>query len=587
MSKKIKKNINQKHKPAINKKRQANIQILLLIGILVFVNLLATKFHFSFDLTSEKRFTLSNSTKNLLKKMDDVAIIDVYLKGNMPAGFQRLAASTNECLNNFKNYAGSNVQYRFIDPFEGKSEQEKGVIYQKLAQKGINGTNLQVKDDKGYSEQIIFPAALVKYKGREYPVNILDNEHPGMNPFEVLNHSEVLLEYKFAAAINSLKQPDQAGVAYIMGNEESLGVNTRDMLNTIRMLYHLDTIDLHGSMEIPGPGLGLYEAIIINKPRKAFEDKDKFKIDQYVMRGGHVLWLLDGVEAEMDSLSLNQSESFITGERNLNLDDILFNYGVRVNANLIEDFDCNPIPVTVGMIGDQPQIELRKWIYFPILMPNSKHPIVHNLDPVMTIFPSSIDTMANAELKKNVLLASSKYSRVVPHPARVSLSMMRYNINERMFNKPYQPVAVLVEGRFKSVFNNRLQPEFLKVLKDSLKMPFKAQCDSPTSMIFISDGDMFENDYSQKEGTMEMGYWRFTSNRFANKAFMLNCLEYLTDKSGLLESRSKDAKLRLLDVGRVKVEKSKWQWINILIPNLLVVIFASVYLFFRKRKYEK
>ncbi len=579
---------NLRTKPGKRKsqQRQAAIRIVLLVVILFFVNLIASRVHFGLDLTEEKRFTLSDATKKMLSGMDDVAVIDVYLKGDLPAGFQRLATATREKLNDFKTFAGKKVVYRFSDPFEGKSEEQKGPIFQELAKKGIMGTNLQLKDDKGYAEKIIFPCALVRYKGKEYPVNLLENDRPGLSPFEVLNYSESLLEYKFATAISYLSRPDQASVAYVMGNEESLGAHTRDMLNTIKMLYHLDTIDLPGSLEIPGPGLGTYEAIIINKPRVAFEDKDKFKIDQFVMRGGHVLWLVDGVEAEMDSLN-NNNQSFLTGERFLNLDDMLFNYGVRINADLIEDMDCNPIPVTVGMMGDQPQIELRKWVYFPVLMPTVKHPIVHNLDPVMTMFASSIDTIANPELKKTVLLSSSKYSRSTPHPARVSLSMLRYNLDEKLFNKPYKPVAVLIEGKFKSVFNNRLEPGFLKLLKDSLKMPFKAQCDSPTSMIVISDGDMFDNDYSEREGTMEMGYWRFTSNRFANKSFMLNCLEYLTDRSGLLESRSKEVKLRLLDNGRVKSEKSKWQWINILVPNFIIVLFASVYLFVRKRKYER
>ncbi|MBL7711314.1 MAG: gliding motility-associated ABC transporter substrate-binding protein GldG, partial [Chitinophagaceae bacterium] len=258
-----------------------------------------------------------------------------------------------------------------------------------------------------------------------------------------------------------------------------------------------------------------------------------------------------------------------------------------VNANLIEDMDCNPIPVVVGMVGDKPQTELRSWLYFPVLMPSSKHPIVHNLDPVMTLFASSMDTIANPEIKKTVLLASSKYSRVAPHPARVSLSMMAYKPDARLFNKPYQPVAVLLEGKFRSVFNNRLEAGFLKVLKDSLKMPFRSHSDTPTSMIVISDGDLIENDYSEQQGTLPMGYWRFTQNNFANKTFFLNCLEYLTDRSGLLESRSKEVKLRLLDSGRVKSEKSKWQWINILLPTGLILVFASVYLFFRKRRYEK
>jgi ABC-2 type transport system permease protein len=569
-----------------NQQRQASLRLLLLCVILASANLLAARFHYGFDLTEEKRFTLSPSTKRLLRNMDDVAVIDVYLKGQMPAGFQRLAASTKEKLQYFKEVAGKKIVFRFSDPFEGKSEEQKAGVFQQLAKKGINGTNLQVKDDDGYSEKIIFPCALVQYKGKEYPVNLLENEHQGMSPFEILNYSESLLEYKFANAINTLTQPDQASIAYIMGNEENLGLNTRDALNTIRMLYHMDTVDLHGSMMIPGPGLGTYEAIIINKPRSAFEDKDKFKIDQYIMRGGHVLWLVDGVQATMDSMS-RQTQSFLTGDLSLNLEDMLFNYGVRINPNLIEDVDCNPIPVVVGMVGDQPQTELRPWIYFPVLMPTGNHPIVHNLDPVMTQFASSMDTIANPEIKKTILLASSKYSRVAPHPVRVSLSMMAFKLDNRMFNKPYQPVAVLLEGKFRSVFNNRFTPEFLKVLKDSLKMPFKSVCDTPTSMIVVSDGDLIENDYSEREGTMEMGYWRFTRNRFANKTFLLNCLEYLTDKSGLLESRSKDVKLRLLDNGRVKTEKKTWQIINIVVPIALVMVFAVVYLFVRKRRYEK
>lgn len=574
-----------------NQQRQASIRILLLLGILVCVNLLASRLHYGFDLTEEKRFTLSPSTKQMLRNMDDVAVIDIYLKGDdLPAGFKRLVASTRERLQYFKEVAGKNVVFRFIDPFEGKSEAEKGPIFQSLAKKGINGTNLQVKDEDGYSEKIVFPSAMVRYKGKEYPVNLLENQQPGMNPFEVLNNSETLLEYKFASAINFLGQADQATIGYVMGNGENLGINTRDALMTLKSLYHVDTLDLQGLLKIPGPGLGTYEAIIINKPREAFEDKDKFKIDQYIMRGGHVLWLLDGVSASMQDMvdsNGNNLQSFLTKELPLNLEDMLFNYGVRINPDLIEDMDCNPIPVVVGMVGDQPQTELRSWYYFPVLLPTSNHPIVHNLDPVMTVFASSMDTIANEGIQKTILLASSKYSRVAPHPVRVSLSMMAYKPDNKLFNKPYQPVAVLLEGKFKSVFNNRLQPDFLKVLKDSLKMPFKSQCDSTTSMIVISDGDLIENDYSEREGTTDMGYWRFTRNTFANKAFLLNCMEYLTDHSGLLESRSKDVKLRLLDNGRVKTEKTKWQWVNIAIPNLLIVLFAVVYLFIRKRKYEK
>jgi gliding-associated putative ABC transporter substrate-binding component GldG len=569
--------------------RQAIFRILLLLGILACVNMIAARIHYGFDLTEEKRFTLSPSTKKLLRKMNDVAVIDVYLKGKFPAGFQRLAEATREKLQNFREIGGKNIVFRFSDPFEGRSEAEKGPIFDQMAKKGINGVNLQVQGgaDDGYSEKIIFPYALVSYRGREIPVQLLDNNHPGMSPMEVLNYSESILEYKFASALNVLSQPDKPKIAYITGHGENLGPTTSDMLNTLRFLYHLDTLDLSTTIKIKGPGLGLYEAIIINKPKETFSDKDKFKIDQYIMRGGHVLWLIDPLNASMDSLNNSNAQMFMTQDLNLNLDDMLFKYGVRVNPNLIEDMTCNPIAVVVGMLGDKPQQQLRNWLFFPVLVPESKHPIVHNLDAVMTVFASSLDTIANPDIRKTVLLASSKYSRTVPNPARVSLSMLSFQPRSDMFNDPNKPVAVLLEGKFKSVFNNRLQPEFLSILKDSLHMPFLKECDTPTSMIVIGDGDMFENDYSQTKGTMEMGYWRFTDTRFANKIFMLNCMEYLTDKSGLLESRSKDVKLRLLDGSRIKKERKTWQLVNIAIPIGVILIFASCYIFFRKRRYEK
>lgn len=569
-----------------HQRKQAGLRLLLLFGILVCINMLAYRFHYGFDLTEEKRFTLSPSTKRFLRNMDQVAVVDIYLKGKFPAGFQRLSDATRDKLVNFKEIAGKNIVFRFIDPFEGKTEEQKGAVAQELEKKGVNWLNLQVQGtaEEGYSEKIIFPYALVRYKGREFPVRLLENNQ-GMSPKEVLNYSESLLEYKFATALNMLSQQDRPRVAYIVGHGESLGPNTNDALRTIGMLYHLDTLDLSTVIKIPGPAMGDYQALIINKPRTPFDDKDKYKIDQFVMRGGHVLWLVEPLDASMDSLG--SSQTFMTSDRELNLEDMLFGYGVRINPDLIEDMDCNPIEVVVGMKGDQPQKALKSWIYFPVFTPTSHHPVVHNLDPVMGMFASSIDTIANPEIRKTILLHSSKYSRTAPNPVRVSLTMLNFPLNNRMFGSPYQPVAVLLEGKFNSIFNNRLQPSFLKILSDSLKMPFKNSCDSATSMIVISDGDIMENDFSARYGTMDMGFWRFTGNRFANKTFILNCLEYLTDQSGLLEARSKDVKLRLLDDGRRKDEELKWQLINILLPVGVIILFAVVYIFFRKRRYEK
>lgn len=562
-------------------KSQAVIRMLIMVVILVGLNILAARFHFGLDLTKEKRFTLSEPTKRLLRNMDDVAVIDVYLKGSFPAGFQRLATATRERLQTIRDASSNKVIFRFIDPFEGKGEDEKGPIYKQMSEKGIIPVNLQTKtDEDGYGEKIVFPGALVKYKGKEMPVRLLEN-NMGFNPLENLSNSENLLEYKFAMAINKLSKPEKTEIAYIMGHGETLGLNTYDLLTTLASQYKIDTFDLSTNMYIPKR----YKAIIINKPTVPIDDREKFKIDQYVMEGGRVLWAIDQLFAPMDSLQ--KTEQFVTLDYGLELDDILFKWGVRLNLDLIEDNQCLPLPIVVGSQGDRPQMQLRPWIYYPVFMPSAQHPIVKNIPAIMGRFVNSLDTIANPEIKKTVLLQSSKYSRTTAFPVRVSLSMLKFPMKPEMFNKPYRNAAVLLEGKFRSVFQNRLAPAFLQILQDSLKRPYKGEADTATSMIVISDGDIMENDYSRTEGPMEMGYWRFTQTRFANKEFILNCIEYLTDNSGLLEARSKEVVLRKLDGKRVTKEKTTWRIVNIAIPVLLVLIFASAYIFFRKRRYEK
>jgi len=564
-------------------KRQAITRLVILAAILICLNMLAARFHRGFDLTKEKKFTLTQATKGVLNKMDDVAVITVYLDGKFPAGFQRLKEATREQLQAFREKAGGNIKFQYMDPFAGKSDKEKETVYITLAEKGIYPVNLQMQgEEEGYSEKFIFPWALVQYKGKEAPVRLLENKL-GMDALANLNYSESLLEYKFANAIHILEEPTKKELAYIVGHNETLGLNSYDLLTTLKEQYIVDTFDLTSNLYIPS----FYKAIIINRPTAPFDDKDKFKIDQYVMNGGKVLWAIDQLNTPMDSLQ--QNGSVISLDYGLNVDDMLFKYGVRVNSTLVEDRQCAPMPVMFGQPGDdQPRMELRQWMYFPVFVPEANHPIVKNLDGILGMYSSTIDTLSNPEVRKTVLLQSSKYSRKTSAPVRVSLSMMQYPM-DAMFKDPKTPlpVAVLMEGKFKSVFNNRLHPNFLRVLKDSLKRTFVPACDTENSMIVIADGNMLENDFSSKTGPMEMGFWKFTETRFANKTFVLNCIEYLTDNSGLLEARTKDTKLRLLDANRIKKEEQKWQFVNIGLPVILVLIFASAYLFFRKRRYEQ
>jgi len=542
---------------------------------LVCVNVLASYLHTGLDLTREKRFTLSPATRKLLSNMQEVAVVDIYLKGKFPAELQRMQEAVRERLRSFKDIAGNKIIYRFTDPFEGKNESEQKVIAHDLAEKGIHVLTLQNQDEDEYSSKPFFPYALVQYNGKEAAVMLLEDP-PGKTAAEKISYAEAMLEYKFANAINQLGKQDKSRIGYLTGNGEDLGVNSYDMLGALSHYYNMDTLDLMHLLNI-SPA---YDAIVINQPVVPFTGPQKLKIDQYVMRGGHVLWVMNMLNANMDSL--RTSPQLIAMDYGLGLDDILFKYGVRVNNDLVEDMQCMPLGQIDHVTG---QREFKDWIYFPKLNPTADHPIVRNMDFIRAGFTNSIDTIKSTGIKKTILLQSSKYSRAAMAPARVSLSTLAYPQKNEMFNKPYLPVAVLLEGKFHSVYQNLLAPEYLRLL-DSLKQPYKAVCDSNNSMIVVSVGDIFKNEYSAKDGPMQMGYYGWTHEFYANRSFLLNCMEYLTDHSGILEARSKEVKLRLLDNGRAKDEKTKWQVINVSVPIAAVLVFASCYLFFRKRKYE-
>ncbi len=569
-------------KKPLRRTQGAGFRLLLLLGILVAINALATRFHRGLDLTAEKRFTLSPATEKLLGTIDETAVITVYLKNDkMGADFQQLADATRDRLESFRSVVGGKLIYRFENPFAGKmTDDDRTKISQQLASKGIVGIPFgEGENGDSYTENILFPYAHLAYREKEISISLLDN-HQGMDRAAVLNYSESQLEYKIARALYLLGRTVQPNIGYMVGHGEALGFNTFDALTTMQQFYRVDTFDLAQNLYIPSA----FSAIVIAKPTAPFSEKDKYKIDQYVLGGGRVLMFLDASTADLDSLA--QSEAILATDRALNLDDLLFKWGARLNPNLVEDLRCVRIPVTVGELNGQPQIDRRPWHYFPVFLPTANHPIVKNMDGILGLFCSTIDTIANSEIQKTILLETSPRSRTASLPARVSLSMLRYKPRAELYNKPYGPTAVLLEGRFRSIFEGRLPPEFLATLRDSIKRPFKATADSAGAVILIGDGDMMLNQISDKRGPQELGYWPIDDSRFSNKAFLLNCLEYLTEPGSPLEARNKEARLRQLDGARVKKERAQWQALNTLLPLGLVIIFASAYMFFRRRKYE-
>jgi len=561
--------------------RGAGLRLAILAGILIAVNLLATRFHAGLDLTRERRFTLSPTTAALLRGMTDDAVVDVYLTDEgLPAGFRRLHAATRERLESFRDRSGGRIIFRFVDPFEGKDLAERAQVFEKLARRGIEGLNVRDRGEGGESsEKLVFPYAVVRYRGRETPVNLVEARQ-GFNPLQTLNYSEGLLEYKFAAAIHKLGQAAPPMVAYLAGHGERFGPQGLDFILSLRQRYTIDTIDLTNTLYIPP----IYSAVIIGGPTERFADKEKFKLDQYLMGGGSILLMADAVQASLDSLK--GSEVFMATPVDLNLDDQLFRYGLRLNADLIEDADRNlPIPVVVGYAGDRPQIEPRPWTFFPVAEAGSRHPIVANGGGVALRFASSIDTIAQPGITKTILLQSGQYSRVAPAPVRVNLNSMKFGQRRELFNRPYRATAVMVEGEFESLFNNRLPASLLQVLRDSVKRPFAARSTKPGRLVVVGDADVFASAVSPNLGLMELGFWEYDGQQYANKTFLLNTLEYLTDPGAPLEARAKEQTLRLLDKNRIPQERSTWQIVNLAVPLGLLIVFAAAYVFWRKRRY--
>ncbi len=550
--------------------------LLLLTGI----NFLTSIFHSRIDLTLEKRYTLSQSTRKLLRGLDEPVNITFFLTGNMPAGFKKLANSASDMLREFKEYGRNNIQYKFEKPGEGLNDTLKQIFLDSLNRLGLAPMNVKAQTQQGEAqeERFIYPGALIAYKNRQIAVDFLQGQS-SVNGINSLNNAEALLEYKLSSSINKIIQDNLPLIGYLSGNGESASYNVYDLINTLKTNYNFKILPLDNVAAIPP----FFNAILIVKPTVPFTDQQKLKIDQYIMNGGKVIWMIDNLYAEYDSLQRAQND-FIAFDRGLNLEDQLFKYGARVNLDLVEDINCDQMPSVIGSMGGKPQIELVDWNYFPLLSSFNNHPISKNLDYIVSQFPNSIDTVKAAGIKKTYLLTTSPYARILSSPARVSWKTVQNKEDYNSFTKSNVPIAVLLEGKFSSVYTNRISA----AMKDSLAyyhQPFVPANTIDNKMIIISDGDIALNAVSQKDGPLPMGKNMFTGYQYANKEFIFNCIEYLTDNTGILETRSKDYTLRLIDKKKLEEGKTKWQVINIVLPVLLVIVIGVIYQFVRKRKY--
>lgn len=548
------------------------IQLLLYVAIIGLLNFIASFFFSRFDLTSDKRYTLSPATKEMLGKLDDIVYFKIYLDGNLPAGFDRLKTATKEILDEMRVYSNGNIEYQFINPAENPEKKKQDEIARQLVQKGLSPTYIEVKVEAGTSQQLIFPGMLASYRTREFPIQIF-KEQVSVSSDMQLNNSIQSLEYEISSTLRVLTMDSKPKIAFSEGHGELDSIDVADISQSLGYYYSVSRIKLEGKLK-DIETLNKQKALIIAKPDSAFSEQNKFIIDQFIMQGGKVLWLVDGVYASMDSLS--KSGTAYALNIPINIDNQLFKYGIRVNANLIMDTRSGFIPVPVNN-----KYKLMPWFYFPLLSQSNNHPIVNNINLVKGEFTSTVDTINIPGIKKTYLLSTSKYTNLQNSPARIDARFAYMEPNLEMFNKTSQPVAVLLEGQFESLYKNHLLPGL-----DSIpEIKFKEKS-IPTKMIVIADGDVIKNAVQRSAGrAYPLGYDIYSQQTYGNKNFIMNAINYLCDDSGLIEVRSRELKLRMMDRKKVTDEKIKWQAINTVLPIALIILFGVLQAFLRKRKF--
>ncbi len=554
----------------------------MVLIILLAVNLAASQFHTRVDLTNEKRFTLSNATKKLLVKLDAPVVIDVFLKGNFRAGFRQLSSSTNDMLKEFKEIADNKIQYNFISP-EEKMPGTDVSYADTLTGMGLFPLNLTSQLKEGQQQQNVYPFALVHYNNEMIPVELYKGKTPLMS-YSDINSAEALLEYRLADAVAKITQKQKPVIGYATGNgEPDLGrFNTYDLVeNVLKPDYNLFTFDLSTPKFLPVE----IKALIIVKPTIGFTDQEKLKLDQFVMNGGKLLVFADRLNAEMESL---QNDNEVTAfDRDLKWNDLFFNYGVRINADLVMDLQCDYLPFIVN--GNE-QYELLPWNYFPVMESKGNHPINKGLGFVAGRFVNSLDTVEAEGITKTILLSSSANARTLGSPAVISGAQNVNAPEDAKYKKSNIPIAVLLEGKFRSMFANRLS----QAMSDSLaqyNLTFMLQATGTNKIIVVGDGDMVLNCFIQGN-PIPMGMNKYTYGTqaqvpFANKDFLQNCLDYLINENGLSDAKAKDYVVRLLDTKKTEEQKNFWQFMNITMPIFIVILFAIVFQWLRKRKYTK
>ncbi|HMR19990.1 MAG TPA: gliding motility-associated ABC transporter substrate-binding protein GldG, partial [Sphingobacterium sp.] len=526
------------------------------------------------DFTEDKRFTISTTTQELVRTIEDDIYVTIFLEGkDLPSGFKRLRNAALDMANDLKSYSNDKLKVQIIDPLQGDAN-EQHEFTQALVTRGLYPTNLSVKTSSGFSQKLIFPGAIVNNAEQEININLLQNR-TGQSPEQILNNSIQNLEYAFASAISKINQKQTPYIGFTEGHGEPDDLALYDAMHTLMASNQVGRLNLDS---IALEDLTQIKIIVVVKPTQPFSESDKYKLDYYIRNGGSIIWAIDQIDASLDNLRETGAQPLIG--RELNIDDQLFLYGARFNYDMVADLNCAQIPISVGNLGGQAEVELAPWYFFPILIPQSQNPIVKNLDGIRTEFIGTIDTIATPSIRKEVLLHSSPFTRIMTTPHTISLQIVEEQPDPTKFRTQTAPVAVLLEGKFPYLYQNRPTPTGISTPIDLNNIAAHAK------MIMIADGDWLLNQVNSKDQSpFPLGWDRYTEQQYANKLLLENMVDYLMNDERLISLRNREVKLRLLDQAKVKEQKTKWQIINIVLPLLLLTGIGLGQQIWRKRKY--
>lgn len=540
------------------------------------------------DLTSEKRYTLTPATRHLVDSLHDVVFVKVYLHGELPADLQQLSSSLRDLLDEMRVRNPEMLQYEFTDPSASLDEQSRNQAYQQLQESGLQYTSIRTRGKGSQSEVIVWPGALISYQGKTLPVQLL-RSHLRATDAEMVNSSINNLEYEMASAIRQITAASRARIAFIEGHGELDRLLVRDLYEALLDQYDVGRVTIDGKVDALSDRpegakhrINKYEAVIIAKPEQAFPEKDRFILDQFVMNGGKVLWAVDAMDPHLDSLRINQFS--IATPLDLELDNLLFAYGVRINKDLVLDKQCAPIPLYTRPYGEQPKLEMRPFPFEPLVASSSNHPIVANIDPVHLKMVSSIDTIGLDSAHSTILLASSRYSRVLRNPVRISLAVVDLDLGLEQNNTPYRPVAVLTQGKFRSAFAGRIS------MPDSVLQEIGyREWSRPTAQIVVADGDALANPVSQDKSMFyPLGYDRNAGAKiFGNREFFINAMNYLLDDQSLITIRSRSINLHQLDPHRIEADRAQIQAANVVLPIVIGLLGGAVFYLLRRRRHAQ